>query len=61
MIEDFQKLNEEGKCKAVERVHELTEIQRYQNKYALAFDSYREEHLSTNREELPTTAKDQNA
>ncbi len=61
MIEDFQKLNEEGKCKAVERVHELTEIQRYQNLCSEAFDSFREKHLSTNREALPTTVKDQNA
>ena len=42
MIKDFQKLNEDGKEKAVERIHELTEIERFQNLHAIAFESYRE-------------------
>jgi transcriptional regulator with XRE-family HTH domain len=44
MIKDFQKLNEDGKEKAVERIHELTEIERFQNLHAIAFESYREKH-----------------
>ena len=44
MIKDFQKLNEEGKEKDVERIHELTEIERFQNLHAIAFESYREKH-----------------
>ena len=42
MIRDFQQLNEDGKAAAVERVHELTEISRYQNLCAIAFESYKE-------------------
>lgn len=56
---DFQKLNEDGKLKAVERVHELAEIPRYQNKYALAFDSYKENHFSSNQETSPTIAENE--
>nr|DAU49797.1 MAG TPA: helix-turn-helix domain protein [Caudoviricetes sp.] len=41
MVRDFKKLNEEGQAKAMERVHELTEIPRYQNIYAIAFDEYK--------------------
>lgn len=41
MIQDFNKLNDEGKTIAVERVHELTEIPRYQNVYAIAFEQYK--------------------
>ena len=44
IIRDFRNLNEDGKGKAVERVHELTEIKRYQNEYALAFELYKEKH-----------------
>lgn len=44
MIKDFQKLNEDGKEKAVERIHELTEIERFQNLHAIAFESYSEKH-----------------
>lgn len=44
MIKDFQKLNEDGKEKAVERIHELTEIERFQSLHAIAFESYREKH-----------------
>ena len=44
MIKDFQKLNEDGNEKAVERIHELTEIERFQNLHAIAFESYREKH-----------------
>ena len=38
MIQDFKKLNDDGKAKAIERVHELTEIPRYQDVYAIAFE-----------------------
>lgn len=31
LTSDFKKLNDAGKAKALERVHELTEISRYQN------------------------------
>ena len=44
MIKDFQKLNEDGKERAVERIHELTEIERFQNLRAIAFESYKEKH-----------------
>ena len=37
MIQDFKKLNDDGKAKAIERVHELTEIPRYQDAYAISF------------------------
>ena len=39
LIRDFQQLNEDGKAAAVERVHELTEIRRYQNDYALVYQA----------------------
>ena len=42
MIQDFKKLNDDGKAKAIERVHELTEIPRYQDVYAIAFEQYKE-------------------
>lgn len=38
LTSDFKKLNDAGKAKALERVHELTEISRYQNLYAMAFE-----------------------
>lgn len=44
MIQDFKKLNDDGKAKAIERVHELTEIPRYQNVYAIAFEQYKEKN-----------------
>lgn len=42
LTSDFKKLNDAGKAKALERVHELTEISRYQNLYAMAFEPYKE-------------------
>ena len=54
MIRDFQQLNEDGKAAAVERVHELTEIHRYQNDYALAFEQYQAKHLQP-EQDAPTT------
>lgn len=54
MIRDFQKLNEDGKAAAVERVHELTEISRYQNVYAFAFEQYQAKHLPS-EQDAPTT------
>lgn len=42
LTSDFKKLNDDGKVKALERVHELTEISRYQNLYAIAFEQYKE-------------------
>ncbi len=42
LTSDFKKLNDDGKTKALERVHELTEISRYQNLYAIAFEQYKE-------------------
>lgn len=42
LTSDFKKLNDDGKAKALERVHELTEIPRYQNLYAIAFEQYKE-------------------
>lgn len=45
MIQDFKKLNDDGKVKALERVHELTEISRYQNLYAIAFEQYKEKNI----------------
>ena len=44
MIQDFKKLNDDGKAKAIERVHELTEIPRYQYAYAIAFEQYKEKN-----------------
>lgn len=44
MIQDFKKLNYDGKAKAIERVHELTEIPRYQDAYAIAFEQYKEKN-----------------
>lgn len=44
MIQDFKKLNDDGKAKAIERVHELTEIPRYQDVYAIAFEQYKEKN-----------------
>ncbi|MBS6370144.1 MAG: transcriptional regulator [Faecalibacterium prausnitzii] len=44
MIQDFKKLNDDGKAKAIERVHELTEIPRYQDAYAIAFEQYKEKN-----------------
>ena len=43
-IQDFKKLNDDGKAKAIERVHELTEIPRYQDVYAIAFEQYKEKN-----------------
>lgn len=54
IIRDFQQLNEDGKAAAVERVHELTEIHRYQNDYALAFEQYQAKHLQP-EQDAPTT------
>ena len=54
MIRDFQQLNEDGKAAAVERVHELTEIRRYQNDYALAFELYQAKHLQP-KQDAPAT------
>lgn len=54
MIRDFQQLNEDGKAAAVERVHELTEIHRYQNDYALAFEQYQAKHLQP-EQDVPAT------
>ena len=54
MIRDFQQLNEDGKAAAVERVHELTEIRRYQNDYALAFEQYQAKHLQP-EQDAPAT------
>lgn len=45
LTSDFKKLNDDGKVKALERVHELTEISRYQNLYAIAFEQYKEENI----------------
>lgn len=45
MIQDFKKLNDDGKAKAIERVHELTEIPRYQDVYAIAFEQYKEKNI----------------
>lgn len=55
MIRDFQKLNKEGKKKAVERVHELTEISRYQNINAIAFEQYQVKSRHT--QTFPNTKK----
>ena len=44
MIQDFKKLTDDGKAKAIERVHELTEIPRYQDVYAIAFEQYKEKN-----------------
>ena len=44
MIQDFKKLHDDGKAKAIERVHELTEIPRYQDVYAIAFEQYKEKN-----------------
>lgn len=44
MIQDFKKLNDDGKAKAIERVHELTEIPRYQDVYAITFEQYKEKN-----------------
>ena len=44
MIQDFKKLNDDGKAKAIERVHELTEMPRYQDVYAIAFEQYKEKN-----------------
>lgn len=44
LTSDFKKLNDAGKAKALERVHELTEISRYQNLYAMAFEPYKEKN-----------------
>lgn len=44
MIQDFKELNDDGKAKAIERVHELTEIPRYQDAYAIAFEQYKEKN-----------------
>ena len=44
MIQDFKKLNDDGKAKAIERVHELTAIPRYQDAYAIAFEQYKEKN-----------------
>ena len=44
MIQDFKKINDDGKAKAIERVHELTEIPRYQDVYAIAFEQYKEKN-----------------
>lgn len=44
LTSDFKKLNDDGKVKALERVHELTEISRYQNLYAIAFEQYKEKN-----------------
>lgn len=54
LIRDFQQLNEDGKAAAVERVHELTEISRFQNVYALAFEQYQAKHLQP-EQDAPTT------
>ena len=45
LTSDFKKLNDDGKAKALERVHELTEISRYQNLYAIAFEQYKEKNI----------------
>lgn len=45
LTSDFKKLNDDGKVKALERVHELTEISRYQNLYAIAFEQYKEKNI----------------
>ena len=44
MIQDFKKLTDDGKAKAIARVHELTEIPRYQDVYAIAFEQYKEKN-----------------
>lgn len=44
LTSDFKKLNDAGKAKAIERVHELTEIPRYQDVYAIAFEQYKEKN-----------------
>ncbi len=44
IIQDYKKLNDDGKAKAIERVHELTEIPRYQDVYAIAFEQYKEKN-----------------
>ena len=54
LIRDFQQLNEDGKAAAVERVHELTEIRRYQNDYALAFELYQAKHLQPKQDASTT-------
>ena len=45
LTSDFKKLNDDGRAKALERVHELTEIPRYQNLYAIAFEQYKEKNI----------------
>ena len=45
LTSDFKQLNDAGKAKALERVHELTEISRYQNLYAMAFEPYKEKNI----------------
>ena len=45
LTSDFKKLNDDGKVKALERVHELTEISRYQNLYAIAFEQNKEKNI----------------
>lgn len=46
IVKDFQYLNDAGQVTAAERVHELTEIKRYQNRAAFAFDQFKAEHTA---------------
>jgi len=44
IIKNLKNQNDDGKAKAIERVHELTEIPRYQDVYAIAFEQYKEKN-----------------
>lgn len=46
IVKDFQYLNDAGQVTAAERVHELTEIERYQNRAAFDFDLGKAEYAA---------------
>lgn len=46
IIKDFYLLTDEGQAKAAERVRELTEVPKYQNVNAFAFDQFKAEHTA---------------
>lgn len=46
IIKDFRILTDEGQEKAAERVHELTEVPKYQNASAIAFEQFKADHCA---------------
>lgn len=46
IIKDFRILTEEGQEKAAERIHELTEVPKYQNVSAIAFEQFKADHCA---------------